>query len=71
MLVNDDKRLNAKIVSLHNLNDVLEGNERMTHNFRHPWSKSPGLGSEILKPIAHPLKELIWISLSHHCCPFM
>lgn len=50
--------LNAKIDSLYNLIDVLEDNERMTHNFHHPWSKAPGLGSAFLKPIALPLKEL-------------
>ena len=50
--------LNAKIDSLYNSIDTIESNGRMTHNFCHHWSKAPGLGSEFLKPIARPLKEL-------------
>ena len=58
VLISDKKYLNAKIDALHNSIDLLEANQRMTHNFCHPWSKAPGLGSESPKPIATPLKEL-------------
>ena len=47
-----------KIDALHNSIDILEANQRMTHNFRHPWSKAPSIGSEFPKQIASPLKDL-------------
>ena len=46
------------IDSLHNSIDVLESNERMTHNFCHPWSKAHGLEIEFPKLVASPLKEI-------------
>ena len=54
VLIFYNKRLNAKIDVLHNSIDILEANERVTHNFRHPWSKALGLGSKFPKPIARP-----------------
>ena len=58
ILISDNKHLNAKIDALHNSVHMLEADIRMTHNFRHPWSKAPGLGSEFLKPIVSHLKDL-------------
>ena len=45
VVISDNKHLNAKIDALCNSIDIIEAKERMTHSFRHPWSKAPGLGS--------------------------
>ena len=49
ILIYDNKRLNAKIDALHNSIDMLEANERMTHNICHPWSQAPGIGKRVSK----------------------
>ena len=57
-MTSENKRINDKIDGFHNSIDLLEANQQMTYNFRHPWSKVVGLRSELPKPIASPLKGL-------------